>query len=151
MRQAKSSPDHGGGGKRGSDGLPGAQVLFSFIAGQHQDQRALKRADRLPQGPPGKQSTVAEGAGCIQQDHIQIAVELKMLKAVIQEKKIRAKTLPSLQSSLKTVASGDYRNAGKFLGQKAGLIPGLGGLQENSPSIADHVDSRGPAAVAPAE
>ena len=37
------------------------------------------------------------------------------------------------------------------MSQEAGLIPGLGILQQDSPAIADHVDAGGPAAVAPAE
>ena len=58
-------------------------MLVGLITGQHQDQGAVQSADRLPQGPPGQQSAVAKGAGRIQQHHIQVAVELKVLKAVI--------------------------------------------------------------------
>ena len=46
------------------------------------------------QDPPGQQMAIAEGRGPCPQDNVQVAVQLEVLEAVIQDEQVRFEPLP---------------------------------------------------------
>jgi hypothetical protein len=93
---------------------------------------------RLPQASPREQPAATEWVGCVHHDEVQVAVQLPVLEAVIQQQEVRAEQAQGFPAGQESVAAHHHGHPGQPPREEDGFVTHRFPAGTNPPGIGRH-------------